>query len=130
MAARRRHLFRGWKAWSEGKGHIIPSLPGAPAQTKYPPLYPMLLSLVWSISPRFPDNLTLATLFTWLFLQVFLFLCLRVFRLLALSVRAGWLLTGLLALNTYIAIFSRTMFSDMLFTVLVLGVVLSAFDGL
>ena len=38
----------------------LPSLPGEPDQTKYPPLYPFLLSLVWLVSPQFPGNLTAA----------------------------------------------------------------------
>ena len=42
----------GAKSIAEGHGHSIPSLPGAPAQTKYPPLFPMLLSIVWWISPH------------------------------------------------------------------------------
>jgi hypothetical protein len=40
---------------------VLPSLPGEPNQTKYPLLYPYLLSLVWTVSPEFPANLTLAS---------------------------------------------------------------------
>lgn len=40
----------------EGRGYRMPSLPGAPYQTKYPPLYPLLLSVVWKIAPVWPSN--------------------------------------------------------------------------
>jgi hypothetical protein len=35
------------KALAEGQGYHLINLPGAPPQTKYPILYPLLLSLVW-----------------------------------------------------------------------------------
>ena len=38
---------------------VLPSLPGEPDQTKYPLLYPCLLSLAWMVSPEFPQNLPL-----------------------------------------------------------------------
>src|SRR5262249_60220296 len=45
------------KALASGNGYRIISLPGEPAETKYPPLYPFLLSLVWRAKPNFPQNL-------------------------------------------------------------------------
>ena len=36
---------------AQGLGSKIPSLPGEPAQTKYPPLLPALVSLVWLAHP-------------------------------------------------------------------------------
>src|SRR6266567_4924511 len=45
------------KALATGKGYRIISLPYEPAQTKYPPLYPFLLSLIWRVYPQFPQNL-------------------------------------------------------------------------
>ena len=45
------------KALAGGDGYRIISLPGDPAQTKYPFIYPMLLSLMWRISPPFPGNI-------------------------------------------------------------------------
>ena len=45
-----------------GHGYRLPSLPGAPPATKYPPLYPLLVSLVIAITPPFPDNLILVKL--------------------------------------------------------------------
>ena len=46
------------KALATGDGYRIISLPYEPAQTKYPPFYPFLLSLIWRVYPSFPANLT------------------------------------------------------------------------
>lgn len=45
------------KGLAEGKGHRIVSLPGEPRQTKYPPLYSVVLAAVWKAAPDFPDNI-------------------------------------------------------------------------
>ncbi len=45
------------KALAEGRGYRLINLPDAPPQTKYPPLYPFLLAIVWKIFPVFPNNL-------------------------------------------------------------------------
>lgn len=45
-----------------GHGYVMPSLPGSPPATKYPILYPWLLSWVWRINPNFPGNLHLAAI--------------------------------------------------------------------
>jgi hypothetical protein len=47
------------KALAAGDGFVYPQLPGAPAAIHYPPLFPLLLSLVWRISPEFPANVVL-----------------------------------------------------------------------
>src|SRR5580704_13600109 len=60
------------KSLAEGNGYQIASLPGAPYQTKYPPLYSLLLAGIWKINPSFPANLSQATLFAWLLLPAYL----------------------------------------------------------
>src|SRR5205814_7604879 len=45
------------KALATGEGYRIISLPYEPAQTKYPPFYPLLLSFLWRLYPHFPENL-------------------------------------------------------------------------
>src|SRR5690242_5055246 len=52
--------FSTAKALAEGQGYKLISFPGAPPQTKYPILYPALLSYVWKLNPNFPANLDLA----------------------------------------------------------------------
>jgi len=45
------------KALAEGKGYRHIEYPGQPYQTKYPILFPLLLSAVWRIFPNFPRNI-------------------------------------------------------------------------
>src|SRR5437899_11018338 len=60
------------KSLADGGGYRIESLPGEPAQTKYPPLYPLLLSIAWRLNPQFPDNLPIAAWISWLALPAIL----------------------------------------------------------
>jgi len=60
------------KSLAEGRGYRILSLPGEPYMTKYPPLYPLLLSLVWRLDSHFPQNLRWMMLFQWLLWILFL----------------------------------------------------------
>jgi hypothetical protein len=52
------------KAIAEGKGYRLIDLPGEPPQTKYPFLYPAILTLLWRLWPVFPDNLLLLQAFS------------------------------------------------------------------
>ena len=45
------------KAIAQGDGYRLINLPGAPYQTKYPIIFPAILSIIWKIWPSFPDNL-------------------------------------------------------------------------
>ena len=45
------------KSLAEGDGYRIISLPGEPAQTKYPFFYPALLASIWRAAPQFPANI-------------------------------------------------------------------------
>jgi len=45
------------KSLATGQGYRIISLPEQPYQTKYPPLFSLLLVPVWWISPEFPENI-------------------------------------------------------------------------
>ncbi|MGH9822279.1 MAG: glycosyltransferase family 39 protein [Blastocatellia bacterium] len=68
------------KALATGQGYRLISLPTQPVQTKYPPVYPLMLALIWKVSPNFPDNLTpmlllsvaasiVASALTWVYLS-------------------------------------------------------------
>src|SRR5580693_4505690 len=61
-------LFVSAKSLATGQGFRILSLPEQPAQTKYPVLYPLYLSMVWKLNPNFPDNLGMARWFSWILL--------------------------------------------------------------
>ena len=47
------------KSLADGGAYRIESLPGEPSQTKYPPLYPLLLSVAWRMNSEFLQNLSL-----------------------------------------------------------------------
>ncbi|HSA57075.1 MAG TPA: glycosyltransferase family 39 protein [Gemmatimonadaceae bacterium] len=66
------------RSLATGEGYRLTNLPGSPNATHYPPGYPFVLSLLWRMSPAFPDNvvvfkfanaifLALAALATWYF---------------------------------------------------------------
>ena len=42
---------------ADGQGYNLISFPGSPPQTKYPIVYPWLLSFIWKMNPNFPANL-------------------------------------------------------------------------
>ena len=112
------------KSLGTGSGYHIQSLPGEPYQTKYPPLYPLLLSLAWRIDPAFPHNLPLAAWISWLSLPAVVFQLLPLFRRMGFSPGRTWLLLGLFAVNPYVALFSTQFLSEMLFLALVLAAML------
>jgi len=55
------------KSLAAGGGYRQPSLPGQPYATKYPPLFPLFLSLSWRVQPDFPRTLVVASIFSRLF---------------------------------------------------------------
>jgi hypothetical protein len=52
------------KSLAEGHGYRLIDIPGAPAQTKYPILYPLALALLWRLWPVFPQNAVLLQSFS------------------------------------------------------------------
>ncbi|MBI3697299.1 MAG: hypothetical protein HY238_20990, partial [Acidobacteria bacterium] len=64
--------FSSAQALAQGRGYILPSVPGTPPQTKYPILYSWLLSWVWKLDPVFPANVGLAVWITAVFACWFL----------------------------------------------------------
>ena len=44
------------KALAEGQGYVYPHLPGTPPAIHYPPVWPMLLAVVWKVAPAFPAS--------------------------------------------------------------------------
>ncbi len=109
---------------AQGSGYRILSLPGEPFQTKYPPLFPALLALVWKLNPSFPANLPLATVLIWSVFPVYLFLVLRLLERLQFSLTEQIALTALASVNPLAVLLSCSMMPELLFTTLLLGVFL------
>jgi len=112
------------KSLADGDGYRIPSLPERPWQTKYPPLYPAYLSLVWRINPDFPSNLPLATLFAWAWMPPFLLLSFLALRRLELTQGEALALTALLAVNPHLLYFASGLHTEVPYTVLLLTALL------
>ena len=98
----------------------IPSLPGAPSQTKYPPLYPLFLAPVWALNSRFPANLPIAALLTWLWLPVFAFLSWKFFLSLNLGEWQSALLASVAVLLPQTLLHANRLMSDIMFACLLL----------
>src|SRR5215813_2657117 len=115
------------KAMATGQGYRIISLPYSPAETKYPPLYPFLLSLIWKANPNFPQNLTPMT---WLSIAATLGFLAFGYRYLVEQSYAtelqALIITAMSAFNAWTMVFSVSLISEMPYAALaVLGLYLS-----
>ncbi len=119
-------LFASAKGLAAGEGFRILSLPEQPAQTKYPVLYPLYLSLVWKLNPHFPANLWTARLSSWILFVICLALSWIFFRKEGFSESRTMILVALLGLNPYMILFGTNTFSEVFFLCWLLGVFLLA----
>jgi hypothetical protein len=119
-------LFSSAKSLANGDGYRIPSLPENPYQTKYPPLYPALLALIWTANPEFPGNLTAAGVLSWAIFSACIAMCWFLYRREGFSEKRCWLLAGLLAVNPYMILFGCRLFSEIPFTCLLVAALLAA----
>ena len=113
--------FSSAQALAQGRGYVLPSIPGTPSATKYPILYPLILSSVWRLSPSFPDNLVPAIAVTvafgiWFLAAVFFFF--RSFK--TLSDAECLVLTAFCALHPLVIFYSGSILSDIPFAALAL----------
>ena len=116
--------FTSAKAWAQSNAHKIISLPGEPWQTKYPPVFPVLLSAVWIVAPEFPKNLHLATLLAWCFVPAILLLFRALLRQYGFPPVWAWLVLAVFACNPYLGYFGRSLLSETPYTALLLAVFL------
>jgi hypothetical protein len=110
------------KSLSEGAGYRIISLPTAPDQTKYPFLYSYILSWLWELYPKFPDNIGLlktvnAAFLAAIFVLSYLFYCRRVPG----EESEGLLFALLVCINPAVFSFTDFTVSDLLFLLLSLS---------
>src|ERR1700730_6063832 len=114
------------QALAQGNGYRILSLPKQPFDTRYPPLYPLYLSLAWRMVPAFPASLSMAIMLSWLSFPVVLMLAYFWCRRPAFPVPTTWLVVGLFTLNPYVLFFVSNLGSEMQFMVFLLGAILVA----
>ena len=119
--------FSSAKALAEGRGYVLPSLPGCPAATKYPVLYPWLLSWIWRLDANFPGNLFWGVTLTYLFSVATILLSYHFGRSsLGLSRLSSLAVTGFLALHPTFIFYSARLMSDVPFAALTLCLLLFA----
>ena len=103
------------KALAEGKGYRIISLTGEMLQTKYPILFPAVLSAAWKISPRFPENALFLKAIPFLFAMLWLWMT---YRLIKEETRAPgvalWIVL-LTAASSWVVFFSTICMSETFF---------------
>jgi 4-amino-4-deoxy-L-arabinose transferase-like glycosyltransferase len=107
------------KAMAEGEGYRIMSLPYEPAQTKYPPLYPFLLSLIWRAMPDFPANILPMMLLS--VMASLASLALGWQYLMKRGYASAWhaiLIVGLIAINWRTVILATNIYSELFYTAL------------
>lgn len=115
----------GAKAFAEGHGHKLLSLPGAPWQTKYPPLYPLLLSLAWPLG-EFPKNLTGLLSLSWLWLPALALVSREVFKDLGFSPRWSLGLAAMVAMNPLAGYFAASLMPELMAATLMMAALTAA----
>jgi hypothetical protein len=118
------------KSLSNGTGYRITSLPTDPDQTKYPFLYSSILSWLWNLNPKFPDNIGLLKSANAAFLAATFILGYLFYRRRVAGEQCEALLfTTLVCINPVVFSFTDFTLSDILFLLLSLAVLVIA-DGL
>jgi hypothetical protein len=108
------------KALASHSGYRILSLPEKPFQTKYPPVFPLLLSMIWRLDPHFPENLPKVTALCWSLLPLYVFLVFRVLRQWGLSRSEAAGICVLTALSPHVVLSGLMTMSELAFGVLLM----------
>ena len=119
----------GAKSLAEGEGYRVASLPGQPHQTKYPPLYPALLSLIWRLDPHFPGNLSKVMLLNFAAFAATVFLARALMRQCGSTEAESLGIALLLALSPVAVHMSLMAMSELPFCALVFAALLAAERG-
>ena len=118
------------RALASGAGYTMPSVPGEPAQSQYPILYPWLLSQIWHVWPGFPDNLYPAFWLSVLAGCAFVAGSFVLLRQLGTGEKPALALTCLTAFHPIVQILSSSLLSDMTFLALTVWSLVLAEAGL
>jgi hypothetical protein len=113
------------KSIAESRGYRILSLPAEPFQTKFPPLWPLVLAGIWKIDPRFPENLKWGMALAWPMLPLFLVFAWRWFRRAGFNGGVSLTLCAMLALSPWIVFLSTTLESELFFSAVLLAATLA-----
>ena len=106
------------KALAEGRGYRIISLPDEPPQTKYPPVFPLLLAAVWKVTPAFPENLTALKVVPLVAAVAWLLPTLKLFRALGVPLPLRVAAVAAIAAIPWVVYLSVTLLSETVFAAL------------
>ena len=109
-------LWLSAQSVAQGRGYAIPQLPENPAQSRYPPLYPLLLSLV--------SRLSAVTALQWSFYAPYLVLAWLFFRRCGFNAPTACGLTSILALCPITIILGTAPLTELPFSVVLLSLIL------
>jgi len=113
------------KSLAEGRGYRILSLPAEPYQTKYPPLWPLMLAGIWKLDPHFPENLRWGMALAWTALPAFVALAWCWFRRNGFNRRVATVLCAVIAVSPCPIVLSVGMMSDLVFSAALLMAILA-----
>lgn len=113
------------KSIAEGRGYRILSLPAEPFQTKYPPLWPLMLAGIWKLDPHFPENLPWAMALGCVMLPAFVALAWRWFRRHGFDARVSTALCAMIAISPCAVVISAGVMCDLVFSVALLAAILA-----
>ena len=113
------------KSLAEGRGYRILSLPAEPFQTKYPPLWPLILAGIWKLDPRFPENLRWGMALAWTALPAFVALAWCWFRRERFDRRLATALCVMIAWSPCVIVMGAGMMSDLVFSAALLAAILA-----
>ncbi len=123
-------LFSSAQSLAQERGYSLPSFPlpsgGMLPETKYPVLYPWLLSWIWRFNASFPSNIDGAVWLTAFFACWYLLAAFTLLRRLGCGHWAALLLIGLTAFHPNFVFLSGAVLSEMPFMALAMTAVLVA----
>ena len=111
------------KSLAEGGGYRQDNLPDRRILTKYPPLYPLYLSVAWRIQPSFPRVLETAAWMQALLLPILLALILAALRQLDLTWNRAFLAAALTVVSYSVISLTTTLYSELLFGCFVMAAI-------
>jgi hypothetical protein len=103
------------KSMASGAGYHQENLPGRPYLNKYPPMFPLFMSIAWRLTPDFPRTLQTASILQAGLLPVYLAFLLLVLRQLGFSWRRALLVAALTFVSFGFVLLAVTLYSELLF---------------
>ncbi|MBI4889928.1 MAG: hypothetical protein HY821_04830 [Acidobacteria bacterium] len=113
------------KSIADGDGYRVVHQPGRPFAVKYPPLYPLYLSLAWKLGGQFPENLRYGAALQAALIPPYAALLLFLMRQLRTTWRRSFLVTALAVVTFHLVLVAATLMSELLFCCFLLAALLA-----